>query len=89
MAMQTPVVSTSKGAEGLEIESGTNILIADKPDEFANHVIRLFNNMNLRNKIAANGRKLVEEKYNWDKIGNKFLSLAENIVHLESKSRKP
>ncbi len=35
MALGTPVVSTSKGAEGLEITHGQDILIADDPKSIA------------------------------------------------------
>lgn len=80
MAMRTPVVSTTKGAEGLDISSEENILIGDTPIKFANHVIRLFNNPNLRNRLADKGRKLVEEHYNWDKIGAQFLNLSESVA---------
>ena len=41
MALHTPVVTTHKGAEGLDVKHGLNILIADTPDEFAGNIIRL------------------------------------------------
>ena len=48
MALGTPVVSTSKGAEGLEVTPGHDILIADEPAEFADQVIRLLRDAALR-----------------------------------------
>ena len=63
MAMGRPVVSTSIGCEGLEVTDGENILIADKPKDFAHSVIKLLDDKSLWNKLAQNGRKLVEEKY--------------------------
>lgn len=39
MAARRPVVSTSIGAEGLEIRFGRDLLIADNPQAFANHVV--------------------------------------------------
>jgi glycosyltransferase involved in cell wall biosynthesis len=68
----TPVVSTSKGAEGLEITPEKDILIADTPDEFARQVIRLFKDKNLRASLAECGRRLVEEKYSWEFIAQRF-----------------
>ena len=39
MALGTPVVSTSKGAEGLLAANGRSILVADEPERFASGVI--------------------------------------------------
>ena len=72
MALGTPVVSTRKGAEGLDVTPGEDILIADEPNEFANAVLRLLADEALRTKLAANGRKLVQERYGWDRIGEKL-----------------
>jgi len=66
MALGTPVVSTSKGAEGLKVTHGENILIADDPGDFAQALVRLLGNEDLRNKLSANGRRLVEEWYSWE-----------------------
>jgi glycosyltransferase involved in cell wall biosynthesis len=69
MALGTPVVSTNKGAEGLEVAAEQNILIADEPTEFANAILRLLDDPALRAKLAANGQKLVHEQYSWERIG--------------------
>jgi glycosyltransferase involved in cell wall biosynthesis len=80
MALSTPVVSTSKGAEGLEVVPGEHILIADEPTEFADAVLRLLDNPALRTKLAANGQKLVREQYGWEQIGKKLDQLLHQIV---------
>lgn len=67
MAIGRPVVSTSLGAEGIPASDGENILIADKPEEFAKKVADLIRNDTLSEKISLNARKLVEEKYAWEK----------------------
>jgi hypothetical protein len=56
MALGTPVVATSKGAEGLEIVSGEHLLIADDPRQFADHVVRLLGDAALRERLAARAR---------------------------------
>ncbi len=68
MAAGVPVVSTSIGCEGLEVEDGENILVRDDPKEFARQVCRLISDEELRQKIVVNARKLVEQKYDWDVI---------------------
>jgi glycosyltransferase involved in cell wall biosynthesis len=80
MALGTPVISTNKGAEGLEVTPEKNILIADDPAEFARHTIRLMQDSDLRSRLSISGRKLVEAKYGWDEIGDQFLQLVENTA---------
>lgn len=60
-----PVISTSIGAEGLKIQPGRNILIADEPETFANEIMRLRQDFTLASRLRDNGRKWVEKHYNW------------------------
>lgn len=71
-AMGKAIVSTRKGAEGLEAKHGENILLADTPDEFARAVVSLLKNSELRECLGRAGRKLVEEKYTWEAISEKM-----------------
>jgi sugar transferase (PEP-CTERM/EpsH1 system associated) len=80
MALGTPVISTSKGAEGLGVESGKQLLIADEPAEFADHTIRLIHNSELRGKLAANAIHFVREKYDWNTIGQHFCQLVDTVA---------
>jgi len=80
MALGTPVVSTSKGAEGLEVTPGEDILIANEPTEFADTVLRLLDDPARRAKLAANGQRLVRERYGWDQIGKKLDQLLHQVV---------
>ena len=64
-AAGTPVVSTTKGAEGLDAEDGRHLLIADTPEAFAAAVIRLHEDQDLYLELRANARRLAEEKYDW------------------------
>ena len=79
MALRTPVVSTPKGAEGLEVTDGKNILIADSPAQYAKAVCCLLHDPELRNQIVDNAYQLVTEKYNWSVVIPRFLKLIENI----------
>ncbi len=60
-----PIVSTSIGAEGIEIRHGENILIADEPQAFTESVLRVVADPDLNQRLRTNGRRWVEEKYNW------------------------
>ncbi|HSV43718.1 MAG TPA: glycosyltransferase family 4 protein [Candidatus Bathyarchaeia archaeon] len=68
MAMGKPIVSTSIGAEGLDVTHGKDILIADDPEAFAQEVVQLLKDERLRQEIASAGRALVEQKYDWKLI---------------------
>lgn len=80
MALGAPVVSTSKGAEGLDLRPGEEILLADTPADFAAAVVRLLNDEDLRRRIAANAARRVQECYDWQVILPPFLSLVEGLA---------
>lgn len=77
MALQTPVVSTSKGAEGLDIQNNENILLADTKDRFAEAVICLLNDKDRAQCITDNAYDLVRAKYDWRQVIPNFLKLIE------------
>jgi glycosyltransferase involved in cell wall biosynthesis len=80
MALGTPVVATHKGAEGLDMADSEHLLLADDPDLFAMHVIRLLGDTNLRGRLAANARRLVETRYDWSSISQRFVCLVEDVA---------
>ena len=63
-----PIVSTTIGAEGIDITAGSDILIADTADEFAQAVISILGNQVLAQQLAKNGRQTILEKYNWQTV---------------------
>jgi sugar transferase (PEP-CTERM/EpsH1 system associated) len=65
MAMERPVISTSVGAEGLKVTPGTDILIADDAEQFANHIQSLVKSSETANRLGKAARRLVVEKYDW------------------------
>lgn len=80
MALGTPVVATSKGAEGLDVADGEHLLLADDPQRFADAVLRLLADDVLAARLRRNARQLVEERYDWDAIGRRFAALVEQTV---------
>lgn len=80
MALGTPVVSTSKGAEGLEVTNDAHLLIADTPQLFAQYVVRLLRDADLRSRLARRARELVASRYTWSVIGPRFAQLAADIA---------
>ena len=80
MALGTPVVATSKGAEGLDAQSGIHLLIADQPAAFADAVVQLLTDPSLRQRLAEHGRTLVEQHYSWSLVMPRFLHLVERLT---------
>ncbi len=61
-----PVVSTRLGAEGLPVEDGRELLLADGGVAFSDAVSRLLDSPPLRQKLGAAGRRLLEKEFTWD-----------------------
>jgi glycosyltransferase involved in cell wall biosynthesis len=80
MALGRPVISTSKGCEGLEVIHEKHLLIADDPERFAEHVIRVLKNPEEYFEMSRAARKLVEEKYSFAAIGDLLLRTLEDTV---------
>ena len=78
--LRTPVIATSKGAEGLEVQHGKHLLIADSAEAFAHETTRLLIDEDLRYELTENAYRLTKEKYDWQVIIPKFLSLIEAVI---------
>ncbi len=73
-ARQRPVVATRIGAEGLAVEHGQNILLADDPEALAREVTRVLTDKALAGRLARAGRQTVLERYDVPVIGRTLLS---------------
>jgi glycosyltransferase involved in cell wall biosynthesis len=58
-----PVVSTTVGAEGLDVEDGVHLLLADDPEEFAAATVRLLGDPELRVRLTEAARSRYLERY--------------------------
>lgn len=67
MAYGKPVISTSKGAEGLDVINGRHIIISNEWEQFSENIVELLCDENKRSEIGRNARLLVEERYTWEK----------------------
>lgn len=72
LAHGVPVVTTSVGCEGLDVEHERHVLIADDPHDFALAIERLFRDDDLCMNLAISGRQLVESRYDWKAIGQRL-----------------
>jgi polysaccharide biosynthesis protein PslH len=68
MAAGKAVVSTTIGAEGLDVSDSSEVLLADSPGEFARAVGRVLADPDLRRRLGAAARRTVEHRYDWGRI---------------------
>jgi len=72
MASGIPVVSTSKGCEGIEIKNRKNIVVENDFNKFAKSVSDLLSDREFSDKIGKQGKKLVSSEYSYRKIIQNF-----------------
>lgn len=65
MAMGRPIVSTSLGAEGIDVTHEKDLLLADTPEAFSKEVLRLLDDPALGVRLGAGARALAETRYSW------------------------
>ena len=63
MAYAKPIVSTKIGAEGIEVTSSKNCLLADNADDFANAVIEVLSNNEKRKTLQNEARNFIEQHF--------------------------
>jgi len=77
LAAGRPVVSTAKGAEGLRVQSGHNILIAEDAEAFADAVALLMSDDARADELGRRGCELVRNCYDWPETTRKMNELLE------------
>jgi len=72
MAAGRAVVSTSKGAEGLSVEDGKQILFAEEEDDFAKAIVKTLSDESLAGQLGNAGHAVVGELYSWPPVMRRF-----------------
>jgi polysaccharide biosynthesis protein PslH len=80
LALKTPVVSTRKGVEGLDLIPGEDLLVADKPVEFAEAVLRVLEDRSFRDQLGRQGCETVRRSHGWEIMGEKLSKVIETVV---------
>ncbi len=79
-SMAKAVVATEMSCDGVEYDDGEDVIIADNASAFANAVIRLLKDSDLRRKLGENARKRVLEQYSWKSQAERFEEIYERVV---------
>lgn len=72
MAARVPVVSTTIGAEGLPVENGAHLYIADDPQSFAFCCLELLENRDARDRLVSAAFDMVSSQFSWDVVSRDF-----------------
>jgi len=80
LAMGRAVVSTSVGAEGLDVVHDRHVVLADDPPGFAEAVHRLLGQPERCQQLGEEGRRLVERHYGWDALAAKYGEFIKGVV---------
>ena len=70
MARGIPTVTTSVGAEGIELEEGRQLLVADEPLHMAERIDALLGDRELWQRLQAGSRELIRQRYTWKRLFN-------------------
>ncbi len=77
MAAGVPVVSTRVGAEGLDVQDGKNLFLADDPETFAARCVELLTTPAMNRDMAAAALALVSARFSWEQVAADFESILE------------
>jgi len=77
LALGKPIITTTIGAEGIEVTHRENILIADTPEEMMQAICFCVNYPEKCIEMSKNARKLVEEKYTQERVANALIEFLE------------
>ena len=86
MAMSTPIVSTTIGAEGIGVENGINIILADDSQSFADAAVELYRDRKMNESIGLNARLAVEHQYGWPVLGSRLQKFYQEVIDSPGKS---
>lgn len=73
LALGTPVVSTTIGAEGLDLVADEHLRLADDPASFATAVTGLLADPAAAAALAERGRAFVHARYRWEALGDRLV----------------
>lgn len=78
-AAGVPVISTAKGAEGLQVTDGKQLVTAERPEEIVDSIIDLFNSSQRRKKLVNKAKKFVEAR-DWSQIAEKYEQVYQSVL---------
>lgn len=79
LAMRCPVVATPLSVDGIAVQHGHDVLLADV-NTMAQQVRHLLADRGLQQQLAANGRHLIEQRYSWAGVAARYEAVYQQIT---------
>jgi len=80
MAMKKCVVSTSIGAEGIQLENGKDIILADDAEEMTSILLDLLRTPEKSKAIAEQGYTTAIQNYDWNQLIHQFVDVYQGLL---------
>jgi glycosyltransferase involved in cell wall biosynthesis len=81
MAIGTPVITTAIGASGIEgVINHQHVVVSENDEEFVSSAISLLGDTEECSHLAVNARKLIEQRYTWERIFDSFDKIITGIL---------
>lgn len=78
LAMGAPLVASPVSVDGIDVQAGQDAIIA-APDDIAAETAKLLQDAELRERLSTNGRKLIETRYSWASVAERYLRLYDSL----------
>jgi sugar transferase (PEP-CTERM/EpsH1 system associated) len=88
LAMGKPVVSTTIGCEGIDVQADVHLRIADTPEALADAVIALQEQRESALEMGRRGRALVEGRYSWASITDHLETFHQEVLAEHSRAKE-
>jgi len=80
MALGKTIVTTTIGAEGINVEPGVNILMGDNPVNFAQHIVELVENRDYFENLGKNAYSFTKNSYDYRLLGEKISGFYQKLL---------
>lgn len=74
-----PVITTSIGIRGTDVNDGVEVIVRDKPEEIAGEAVKLLTDPAFYKQIAEKAKIMVTKKYDWDPIARKLSQIYQDL----------
>ena len=80
LALCAPVVATALSVDGIAVRDGENVLIAETDNQIAAAALRLLADPALGVALGQKGRQLIETRYSWEQVAERYEALYAEIT---------
>lgn len=80
MATRTPVITSSRTLSALQVQPGKDLLVANDPEEFAQSILRIIDDQNLKSAVGDSGLAYVRGKHDWNSIASQMSNIYQQTL---------